>query len=71
MRNPCRILVGKLFDKWPYFEGYELSEDKSKMNHRKTPDHHPASLTLKIVMVVCTETLLKIIHLIRAMKSYR
>jgi len=77
-------LVGKPFDKWPYFEGYELSEDKIKLNHRKIPNHHPASLALKIIMVVCTETLLKTLllllllllllfysHLIQATKSYR
>lgn len=71
MRNPCRILVGKLFDKWPYFEDYELGEDKIKMNHRKIPNPHPASFALITVIDVCTETLLKIIHLIQAMKSYR
>jgi hypothetical protein len=64
-------LVGKLFDKWPYFEGYELGKDKIKMNHRKIPNHHPASLALKIAIAVCIEALLKIIHLIQAMKSYR
>jgi hypothetical protein len=64
-------LVGKLFDKWPYFEDYELGEDKIKMNHRRIPNHHPASFALKTVIAVCTETLLKIIHLMQAMKSYR
>ena len=72
LRNLCRILVGKLSDKWPYFKGYdELSDDKIKLNYRKTPNHHHASLALKILMVVCIETLLKIVHLIHAMKSYR
>jgi len=61
----------KLFDKWPYFEDYELGENKIKMNHRKIPNHYPASFALVTVIVVCMETLLKIIHLIRAMKSYR
>jgi len=64
-------LVGKLFDKWPYFGDYELGEDKIKINHRSKPNHHPASFALNIVIAVCTETLLKIIHLMQAMKSYR
>ena len=71
LRKPCKILVGKLLDKWPYFEDCEVGEDKIKMNHRKIPNHHPASFALITVIAVCTETLLKIIRLIQAMKSYR